>query len=454
MTVPYIFANAVGLVPASELDVNFDYVSNNVSTANTVVANAQPNITSVGTLTSLSTSGNIRGGNLLTAGTISATGTITTAGNLSLTGNIVDLGELWINTLSNGNINLNVNGTGNVNIPTGILGVTGNIQGGNLKTAGLVSATANITGGNLLTGGLVSATANVTGGNVLTAGVVSATANITGGNLLTAGLISATSTITSDANVTGGNILTGGLISATANITGGNIITGGQVSATGNVTGGNLSGTNIEGTLTTASQTNITSVGTLDSLSATGNIRTGGFVSAAGNVLGGNIRTVGLITATGNVTAGNVQTGGIVSAVGNITAANFFGNGNTLSNVATQVVSSWTLAAGTNTVSFTVPLNGTYSLWIIGNIANGIVTYNATAVVTNPNVPVLGSQFGWYYEVGNALVLTAIPDQFVGTNNAISNVMVVTTTANVFTFGIINNSGNSVVVDYGYTKLS
>ena len=166
MTVPYIFANAVGLVPASQLDVNFAYVSNNVSTANTVVANAQPTITSVGTLTSLSTSGNIRGGNLLTAGTISATGTITTAGNLSLTGNIVDLGELWINTLSNGNINLNVNGTGNVNIPTGILSVTGNIQGGNLKTAGLISATANVTGGNVKTVGLVSATGNVTGNNI------------------------------------------------------------------------------------------------------------------------------------------------------------------------------------------------------------------------------------------------------------------------------------------------
>ena len=266
MTVPYTFANAVGLVPASELDVNFDYVSNNVSTANTVVANAQPNITSVGTLTSLSTSGNIRGGNLLTAGTISATGTITTAGNLSLTGNIVDLGELWINTLSNGNINLNVNGTGNVNIPTGLLSVTGNIQGGNLRTAGLISATANITGGNVLTGGLISATANVTGGNVLTGGLISATANITGGN---------------------------------------------------------LSGINIEGTLTTASQTNITSVGILDSLSATGNIRTGSFVSATGNVTGGNVRTVGFVSATGNIT-GNY----------------FIGNGSQLTGISSGVQSS------------------------------------------------------------------------------------------------------------------
>lgn len=99
MTVPYIFANAVGLVPASQLDVNFAYVSNNVSTADTVIANAQPTITSVGILTSLSTSGNIRGGNLLTAGLISATANITggnvaTAGLISATGNVTVGGNL------------------------------------------------------------------------------------------------------------------------------------------------------------------------------------------------------------------------------------------------------------------------------------------------------------------------------------------------------------------------
>ena len=59
MTVPFIFANASGRVPASELDVNFAYVSNNVSTANIVVFAAQPNITSVGNLTSLVVDGSV-----------------------------------------------------------------------------------------------------------------------------------------------------------------------------------------------------------------------------------------------------------------------------------------------------------------------------------------------------------------------------------------------------------
>jgi len=50
-------------------------------------------------------------------------------------------------------------------------------------------------------------------------------------------------------------------------------------------------------------------------------------------------------------------------------------------------------------------------------------------------------------------VLTAIPTQFVGTVNTISNAVVSTTTANVFTFGITNNSGSSQVIDWGYSTL-
>jgi len=120
---------------------------------------------------------------------------------------------------------------------------------------------------------------------------------------------------------------------------------------------------------------------------------------------------------------------------------------------SSRVTGSWTLSTGANTVSFTVPANGTYSLWVNGNIPNGIVAYTATVVVTNTNVPVIGSSYGWYYATGNALVLTAIPVQIVGTLNSISTATVSTTTANVFTFGITNNSVSSQVVNYGYTTL-
>ena len=75
------------------------------------------------------------------------------------------------------------------------------------------------------------------------------------------------------------------------------------------------------------------------------------------------------------------------------------------------------------------------------------------ALTIGPGVTVHGGSYGWYYAAGNELVLTAIPTQIVGTVNNISNAVVITTTANVFTFGITNNSGNTAVVDYGYTKL-
>ena len=65
MTVPYTFANQRGNIPLSELDANFTSVSEHVDTAGTVTTNAQPNITSVGTLTSLSVTGNIQGSYIL-----------------------------------------------------------------------------------------------------------------------------------------------------------------------------------------------------------------------------------------------------------------------------------------------------------------------------------------------------------------------------------------------------
>jgi hypothetical protein len=99
------------------------------------------------------------------------------------------------------------------------------------------------------------------------------------------------------------------------------------ITATGNITGDNLSGTLIVGTLTTAAQINITSLGTLTSLAATGNvaggnINTAGVVQATGNVAGGNLTTTGLVNATGNVSGGNLTTTGLVNATGNITAGN------------------------------------------------------------------------------------------------------------------------------------
>jgi hypothetical protein len=274
-------------------------VTGNVSgTAATVTNATQSNITSVGTLTSLSVSGNITGGNVNTAGLVSATGNINggnlNAAGLSLSGNVISA----INT-------------------TSAITTTANITGGNVNTAGLVSATGNINGGNLNAAGL-SLSGNVISAINSTANVTT-TANIAGGNIIGThvGNVAGATTISASGNITGGNINTAGLVSATGNINGGNLngtsIAGtlitatqtnitsvgtlGSLAVTGNITSGNLSGTSIVGTLTTATQTNITSVGTLGSLSVTGNITGGGYI---GTVYTNSIINSGA-NATGNI---------------------------------------------------------------------------------------------------------------------------------------------------------
>lgn len=112
-------------------------------------------------ITTASVTGNITGGNILTAGLISATGNISGSffiGNGSqLTGidaTAIQNGTANVRTFNNGNVTTSAGGTANVvvvtstgTIITGTESVTGNIQGGNLRTAGLVSASGAITAG-------------------------------------------------------------------------------------------------------------------------------------------------------------------------------------------------------------------------------------------------------------------------------------------------------------------
>ena len=115
---------------------------------------------------------------------------------------------------------------------------------------------------------------------------------------------------------------------------------------------------------------------------------------------------------------------------------------------------SWSLGTGPNTVHFTTELNSTYVMWVRGNITNGIVIWNATVSISNPNVPVIGSQYGWYYVDGNQLVLTSLPGQITGTNGISPMTGGTASNANVFNFGITNNTVSRQNVYYGYFKVN
>jgi hypothetical protein len=279
--------------------------------------------TSIGTLPSLSVSGNTISGNINVLGSQTTvgnvvSGNIATAGLITATGNIVTAGFF----VGNGSGLTGIVGDyGNANVTAYLPTNTANVGAGNVLVTGIVSAAGNVTAGNIsatnLTGTLLTATqtnitsvgtlsaltvtGNITGGNLRTAGLITATGNVTGGNLVTAGLVTATG------NVTGGNIVTGGLISAT-----GSILSTAQISTSGNITGANISTAGTLGAASLSASGNITG----------GNIRTAGLITATGNIDGANITTGGRVLATGNITGSNLTTGGIVTAIGNVIGAN------------------------------------------------------------------------------------------------------------------------------------
>ena len=141
---------------------------------------------------------------------------------------------------------------------------------------------------------------------------------------------------------------------------------------------------------------------------------------------------------------------------GNVTATNFIGSGSGLTGVALKTSNSWTVTTGTNIYSFTVPASGTYQLWVECNIPNGILVWNATATITNSNVPVVGAQYAWVYNGGGSPVdFTSIPNQFTGTANTIVRSSGGgSLTTNKFDFGINNSSGGSITVRYGWVAIS
>jgi hypothetical protein len=125
-------------------------------------------------------------------------------------------------------------------------------------------------------------------------------------------------------------------------------------------------------------------------------------------------------------------------------------------NAISPVTGSWTVTPGTNNYSFTVDINNTYNLWVLANIPNGIIVYNATVSVSNSNVPVIGVQYAWNYTGGGSPILfTSIPVQIIGTAGAISTASPsVGTSTNTFVFGIQNNTVSGLTVNYGYVKVS
>lgn len=316
-----------------------------------LTTSAQPNITSVGTLTGLSINGNITGNLLPSANVTYNLGANTQRwNNLYLSGTTIYLGNSTItessNTISIANLNVTTFANivnGNV---TGSLNIVGNANVGNLGTSGQVIAIGNVTGGNLKTAGILSVTGNANVGNL-------GTTNIT------ATLLTGTLTTASQPNITSVGTLTS--LSVTGNVSGANLTGTHYGAATGltSIPAGNITGTvanatyaisagsaTTAGTVTTAAQPNITSVGTLSAATVTSNVTAGGIktdnyyyangvsISFAGTYSNSNVAAY-MPTYEGNVglSGGNaVFNGKTITTGANTTAGTITGN--------------WSLSAG------------------------------------------------------------------------------------------------------------
>jgi len=318
-----VFATSGGNI-TGVLGVTGNITGGNVSAARGAFTNiagtletaAQPNITSVGTLSSLSVSGNVTAGNFI--GTLNGSGAnVTSINATNISSGTLAQARLANSAVTLGSTTLTLGAT--VTSVTGLSSVTSTTFVGALTgaatTAGTVTTAAqpNITSVGTLTS--VSVTGNVTGGNLITGGLISATGGVTGASFTGNGRA-----LTS---LSASNIDTGTL--AQARLANANVVLGSTTLALGTTTAtlaglssvtsttfvGALTGAaTTAGTVTTAAQPNITSVGTLSSL------------SVSGNVTGGNITTAGLVNAGTLQTTGTAIIGGNLVVNGNTTSVN------------------------------------------------------------------------------------------------------------------------------------
>ena len=219
------------------------------------------------------------------------------------------------------------------------------------------------------------------------------------------------------------------------NVSAGNVSTTGIVRAN-LVIGVNYTGTNVSVTGNVNAGTNINAVGTVvgNNISANNTVSaavvSAAVVSATGNVIGGNLVTAGYVTAVGNIIGGNVQTPNLV--------VNYI-----YSDDSTYVTVEDGLEVHGGLISETVNVTGniqagnlrsTGGISVTGNI------YSNTAFRTIGSVSATGNVTGNYF-IGNGSQLTDVIAVGVGTLASLS-VTGNINSGNLETAGIVSATGN------------
>jgi cytoskeletal protein CcmA (bactofilin family) len=360
-------------------------VSGNLTTA------VQSNITSVGTLATLSVSANVTAGNMNVSGSFAAS---------TIYGNIVLPPGATIDAPGS-NMQVLFNDSGKQSAVPGLafdrantlLTIQGNIASGNLITTG----NANISGNATITGNIgvnkVVASGNIEGSNIVTLGILASQTGIsTGANL-------AISSITTDGTYVTVNFAT----QTTAPFNAGSTVT---------ITGVSPSTYNGSWTVVTAAAGYITFASTLSTtatvtsarIKGNGNTAINGVLEVVGNTSMGNITAVNSITGnsitlSGNVDSENLIASGIIRVTGTANLGAVFSPGD--SNVANSIVRGSFGATGAATFAGTITAETDASFYggLLANSTmsiNGGLTANSTAlfnglVTANSGLSVTGS---------------------------------------------------------------
>ena len=483
-------------------------LSGAATTAGTVTTAAQPNITSVGTLSSLAVTGNISGGNLNTAGKVVAStfesnvadGTapfvvVSTTKVANLNADLLDGYSTATAATANTVVIRDANGSFSANVITASLS-------GAATTAGTVTTAAqpNITSVGTLTSlgvnGTVTAVAftantgvftgngsglsaiagaNVTGqvANALVAGTVytaaqpnitsvgtlsslAVTGNATAGNVyansgtIGASLLTGTLTTAAQPNITSTGTLTS--LTVTGNASAGNISTGGVLSVTGNANVGNIGAaagvfTTVAGSLTTAAQPNVTSLGTLTSLAVTGNA-TAGNVYANSGTIGASLLTGTLTTAAQpNITS--VGTLSSLSVTANVAAGNLTTTG-VLSVTGTGVssIAGNLDMTSNNIINLATPVNASDAATkqYVDDVAQGLNIHDSCQAATPDTLANITSGTITYNNGSSGVGATLVTT---GTFNLIDGVNVQTAGTRI----LVKNEANAVFNGiYTYTN--
>ena len=465
----------VDINPANVFSNNFAAVGGglaNVTATLTSNSNSQPNITSVGTLTNLAVTGNITASNVYAnSGTVGATTligtlnansnsqpnitTIGTLSNLSVTGNS-NLGNIATANIFSGDggllTNVSVaagtaiiNGTSNVavslnsNVSTSVAGNANVfvVTGTGANSNGYFTVSGNITSGNANLGNAATASYFIGSGNNLsniqasniTGSIANATYATNAGSATTATSATTAATVTTNAqpNITSVGTLTtldvNGTVTAVAFTANTGVFTGNGNGLT-NLVGANVTGTvanatyavsagsaTTAGTVTTNAQPNITSTGTLTSLTVSGNV-------TSGNVYA-NTGTIGAQYLSGdgsNIT--NITVGAGSSLVNGTSNVIVYNNGNVTTSVAGNANIVTVTGTGVN-IAGTLNATGTISSNLSGNFSGNVTTAaqgNITSLGTLTGLTVNGtSNLG---PVGNVTITGGSANYFLMTNGS------------------------------------